>query len=62
MLDSCGHDFYPKFKNYNLLFNYKSSWGTLHTLYDVKKWGQRKSQELSVGATIPVRAAGSTQT
>lgn len=49
----------PKFKNYNLLFNYKSPWGTLHTLYDVKKWGQRKSQELSVGATIPVTAAGS---
>ena len=46
----------PKFKNYNLLFNYKSPWGTLHTLFDVKKWGQRKSQELSVGATIPMGA------
>lgn len=49
----------PKFKNYNLLFNYKSPWGTLHTLFDVKKWGQRKSQELSVGATIPVQPSGS---
>lgn len=46
----------PKFKNYNLLFNYKSPWGTLHTLFDVKKWGQRKSQELSVGATIPMQS------
>ncbi|OWQ92246.1 porin [Roseateles aquatilis] len=43
-----------KFKNYNLLFNYKSPWGTLHTLFDVKKWGARKSTEISVGATIPV--------
>ncbi|WP_297379830.1 porin [Roseateles chitinivorans] len=43
-----------KFKNYNLLFNYKSPWGTLHTLFDVKKWGERKSTEISVGATIPV--------
>ncbi|MCY4754884.1 porin [Pelomonas aquatica] len=49
----------PKFKNYNLLFNYKSPWGTLHTLLDVKKWGQRKAQELSVGATVPVTQAGS---
>lgn len=49
----------PKFKNYNLLFNYKSPWGTLHTLYDVKKWGQRKAQELSIGATVPVTQAGS---
>ena len=49
----------PKFKNYNLLFNYKSPGGTLHTLFDVKKWGQRKSQELSVGATIPVLPSGS---
>lgn len=49
----------PKFKNYNLLFNYKSPWGTLHTLLDVKKWGPRKSQELSVGATIPVNPSGS---
>lgn len=49
----------PKFKNYNLLFNYKSPWGTLHTLFDVKKWGPRKAQELSVGATIPVQPSGS---
>ncbi|PZP27543.1 MAG: porin [Roseateles depolymerans] len=49
----------PKFKNYNLLFNYKSPWGTLHTLLDVKKWGPRKAQELSVGATVPVTQAGS---
>lgn len=43
-----------KFKNYNLLFNYKFAFGTLHTLVDVKKWGVRKSQEISLGATIPV--------
>jgi predicted porin len=49
----------PKFKNYNLLFNYKSPWGTLHTLVDVKKWGPRKAQELSIGATVPVTQAGS---
>jgi predicted porin len=49
----------PKFKNYNLLFNYKSPWGTLHTLFDVKKWGPRKAQELSIGATVPVTQAGS---
>lgn len=49
----------PKFKNYNLLLNYKSAWGTLHTLVDVKKWGPRKAQELSIGATVPVTQAGS---
>lgn len=26
----------------------------LHTLYDVKTWGDRKTQDISVGASIPV--------
>jgi predicted porin len=44
----------PDFKNYNIQFNYKFGFATLHTLYDVKEWNPRKSKDLSIGATVPV--------
>ena len=44
----------PDFKNYNIQFNYKFGFATLHTLYDVKEWSPRKTKDLSIGATVPV--------
>ncbi|MBL8346330.1 MAG: porin [Rubrivivax sp.] len=44
----------PDFKNYNLMFNYKLGAATLYTLYDVKDWSPRKTQDLSVGVGIVV--------
>lgn len=44
----------PDFKNYNIQFNYKLGFATLHTLYDVKEWNPRKTKDLSIGATVPV--------
>ena len=44
----------PDFKNFNLMFNWKLGFVTLHTLYDVKDWAPRKAKVLSVGATVPV--------
>lgn len=44
----------PDFKNYNIQFNYKLGFATLHTLYDVKEWSPRKTRDLSIGATVPV--------
>lgn len=42
------------FKHYNVKFNYNFGFATLHTLYDVKAWSGRKTQDISVGASIPV--------
>ncbi|AOS78036.1 porin [Hydrogenophaga sp. PBC] len=42
------------FKHYNVKFNYNFGFATLHTLYDVKTWGDRKTQDISIGASIPV--------
>ena len=42
------------FKHYNVKFNYNFGCATLHTLYDVKTWGDRKTQDISIGASIPV--------
>ena len=39
----------PDFKNFNLMFNYGIGPVTLYTLYDVKDWTPRKTQDLSVG-------------
>ncbi len=44
----------PDFKNYNIQFNYRFGFATLHTLYDVKEWNPRKTKDLSIGATVPV--------
>ncbi len=44
----------PDFKNYNLMFNYRLGAATLYTLYDVKDWSPRKTQDLSVGVGIVV--------
>jgi predicted porin len=44
----------PDFKNYNLMFNYKFGFATLYTLYDVKEWSPRKTQDISIGAAVPV--------
>lgn len=44
----------PDFKNYNIQFTYQFGFATLHTLYDVKDWSPRKSQDLSIGVTIPL--------
>lgn len=44
----------PDFKNYNIMFNYNFGFATLYTLYDVKDWAPRKTQDISVGAAIPV--------
>lgn len=43
----------PDFKNYNLMFNYKFGFATVHTLYDVKDWNPRKTKDLSVGLGVP---------
>ena len=42
------------FKHYNVKFNYMFGFATLHTLYDVKTWGDRKTQDISIGASVPV--------
>lgn len=42
------------FKNYNIMFNYNFGIATLYTLYDVKEWSPRKTQDISIGAAIPV--------
>lgn len=42
------------FKHYNIKFNYMFGFATLHTLYDVKTWGDRKTQDISIGASVPV--------
>lgn len=44
----------PDFKNYNIMFNYNFGFATLYTLYDVKDWNPRKTQDISIGAAFPV--------
>ena len=44
----------PDFKQYNLMFEYKFSFASLHTLYDVRKWGLRQEKVMLVGAKVPV--------
>lgn len=44
----------PDYKNYNVMFNYNFGFATLYTLYDVKDWSPRKTQDISIGAAFPV--------
>lgn len=44
----------PDFKQYNIKFNYAFGFATLHTLYDVKTWDARKTQDISIGVSVPV--------